>query len=152
MANEKFRLGYTSSGNDVYALDVVRFADTTLPRQSLDNVSVEFATLGAGYGIGPIGSLPKIWTIDTVLYRQATSFAQKNGVSYDEVKLINELFAAWDADRGNGLAARLTISDELLSFGSAYSAQAWFTTAPAYSLVDSYGNNLIAVTFGLTEV
>ena len=152
MASELLRIGYTSNAGDVYAIDLTRFGDEELPRQYVDSASVEFSTLGNAYGVGPIGSQKVIWTVQTYLYDFATTNAQKNGAAYSEVRVIDEMFKAWDLDRGNGLAARIVIEDEILTFGSTINANAWFTSTPTYQIAGSYGNNLLSVIFGLTEV
>lgn len=145
-------LSYTSSPGDVYQIEFDRFVDEEIPRQTIGQTNIEFAVLGTAYGQGPSVRQPNIWTINTLASNRVTSKALKNAANYNEVQLIKELYAAWDLDRANGLAARCVITDSVLMFGGTYTADTWFSEPPVYSVIGSFGSGLINVVFGLIEV
>lgn len=149
---DNLRIGYTSSAGVVYALDIYEFENETLPRQYIDNAAVDFTQLGSTFSTGPVGTQAKIWTVNTYLRNEITNNAQKNATPYNELRVLREMFDAWDLDRGNGLAARCALEDNLLNFGTTYTANVWFTSAPAIALAGSYGSKVASVVFGLTEV
>jgi len=152
MALETFRLQYTSNSSDVYRIDFRHFLDEQIPRQTLGQTNINFSVLGVPYGTGPAVSQPSIWTVNCALENKVTTHALKNSVSYNEVRLLKEMYSAWDNDRANGLAAKCVLTDGLMSFGSSYVADVWFSEPPVYSLMASYANNYINVVLGLTEV
>lgn len=152
MSADNIRLTYSSNAGVAYSIYFDRFLDEEIPRTTLGQAEVNYAVLGAKYATGPAVTQPNIWTINSALRNQVTNRAYKDLAQYNEVQLIKELYAAWDTDRANGLAAKCTIEDQILGFGITYSAETWFTEPPTYTLIGGYGSGLIQVVFGLTEV
>jgi len=152
MAIGTFRLQYTSNASNLYQIDFRHFLDEEIPRKTLGQTNINFSVLGVPYGVGPAVTQPSIWTLNCALENKVTSFALKNSASYNEVRLLKELYLAWDTDRANGLAAKCVLTDGLLSFGSSYVADVWFSEPPVYSLMSSYASKYINVVMGLTEV
>lgn len=152
MAKDNIKLIYSSNAGNVYSISFEYFVDENIPRATLNQTQVNFAVLGSPYTVGPASRQPNVWTIDALIENKPTSKALKNTTPYNEIRLLKELYAAWDLDRSNGLPAKCTVEDKILEFGAIYSAEAWFTEPPTYTIVGSYSSKYVQVVFGLTEV
>lgn len=152
MAREDLRLTYSSNAGVTYSIYFDNFLDSQIPRSTLGQGSIQYGVLGTTYSQGPAALQPNIWTIDAIAQNRVTSRALKNSAQYNEVRLIKEMYLAWDTDRANGLAAKCQVQDQVLGFGTTYTAEAWFTDPPTYTIIGDYSSKLIQVVFGLAEV
>lgn len=152
MAQDNLRLIYSSNAGVTYSIYFDHFLDEEIPKTTLGQSEINYAVLGAKYATGPAVTQPNIWTINSALKNYVTNRAFKNSTQYNEVRLLKELYSAWDVDRANGLAAKCVIEDDILGFGTTYQAEAWFTEPPTYTLIGGYSSGLIQVVFGLSEV
>jgi hypothetical protein len=152
MAAEIITLQYTSGSSVAYSLVLSSFLDEEIPRKIVGEAAIERTILGMTYSTGPSVKHRNIWTLNALLKNEVTSTATKGGTTYNEVGLLREMYDAWDTDRANGLAAKCVLTDGLLSFGSSYVADVWFSEPPVYSLMSSYASKYISVVMGLTEV
>lgn len=131
-------LGDFSITFGAYTATFDKFSGEQLPRSVLGQASLEFSQLGAGYATGPAKKQRKIWTVAAYASEQTCLTTLT-------------LFDAWDTQRALGKnTAEVAVYDEL--FGSAVSANAFFSTAPAISLIGPGNNITYLISFGLTEV
>lgn len=79
--------------------------------------------------------------------RQKNIWALSVFVSAVEAKTLDDMFKAWDLDRGDGKAAAVGITDETLF--DPLSTSAVFSTPPSFIRT---GPNNYTAAFGLTEV
>ena len=129
-------LSYTAQhgANTVYSIALKTFGDSSVMRARQQTTSTSSSANGT-----------------TVL--AGSSYAQKslwNVVAIDtkaNVLTIDEMYAAWDKDRADGLAAAVGVNDT--TFGAAVVTSAVFPNSPQFTKL---GENLYEASFVLTEV
>lgn len=127
-------VSFTSSTPVVYNFVFDHFLDDNLPRTYEGSANFQFSVNGSAVLTGPARSQKRVWAISSPLPKETAAD-------------FDEMYAAWDADRGSGLPVALGIIDE--TFGDTVTTNAVFSTAPSYS---KFGPNSMIVSFGLTEV
>jgi hypothetical protein len=122
------------SGGASYNVVFSLFSGAELSRTYAPGASFERGASGQQLIQGRPGRQTYIWAVSARL---------------DELKAkeLDDMFKAWDVDRGNGLPAAVGITDETL-FDSLTTA-AVFTTPPSFI---KSGPNHFTVSVGLTEV
>ena len=121
-------------GATTYNLLVDTFSGSEVARTYDASVTFERGISGQQLIQGRPGRQKYIWAISAVL-------------TAAEAETLDEMFAAWDGDRGAGLAAAVGVTDETLFLPVTTSAI--FTTPPSYIRMNPY---TYTVAFGLTEV
>lgn len=134
MAND-ITLSYTGQqAQGLVTVTIDRFLGADRPRGYQDNNSIDFATTGSVFIVGPSYRNKYIWTIDTLL-------------TTTDADLVETLYENWDSDRGAGFNAAINVVDDTTTTQKNVSAV--FSTAPIFAKA---GPLYWSVSFGLTEV
>ena len=123
-----------SSGGVVHTVSFDKFQGAELARTYAETNNFRRTASGSQVITGLPGRQKFIWAV-AAFASEAMTLA------------LDEMFQAWDSDRGAGLPAAVFVSD---STGfKTETASAIFSTAPVYS---RFGPNDYQVSFGLAEV
>ncbi len=127
-------VAYTSSGGQTYNATFSSFTEAELARTYDSSDQFVRGVSGTQLITGRPGRSKYIFAVAALV---------------DETVALelDNMFQAWDEDRGKGIAAAVGVLDE--TGFKAESVSAVFTTAPEFTKA---GPNLYAVAFGLTEV
>ena len=120
-------------GGTPYNLVLDNFGGQELPRSYESSASFGNSANGAVIMSGPA-------------YRQKFQWVISSLVPDTDALLFDEMFRAWDSDRGNGLPVACGLIDN--TFGPSVSANVVFITPPSYTYM---GPRLTLVSFGLKE-
>lgn len=127
-------VAYTSSGGQAYNVTFSSFTEAELARTYDATTEFERGASGTQLIVGRPGRAKYIFAVAALV----------DGTVALE---LDNMFQAWDEDRGKGLAAAVGVLDE--TGFKTESVSAVFTTPPSFTKA---GPNLYAVAFGLTEV
>lgn len=127
-------VAYTSSEGDSYNVTFDQFSEVELARTYAEGTEFQRGVSGTQLIVGRPGRAKYVFAIAAYV---------TPAVALD----LDNMFQAWDEDRGKGLAAAVGFLDE--TGFKTESGSAVFTTPPSYAKA---GPNLYAVSFGLTEV
>lgn len=127
-------VAYTSSSGDSYNVTFDQFTEVELARSYVESTEFQRGVSGTQLIIGRPG-------------RSKFLFAISAFVDEATAKDLDDMFRAWDVDRGKGLAAAVGVLDQ--TGFTDESCSAIFTTPPSFTKA---GPNYYAVAFGLTEV
>ena len=120
-------------GGTPYNFVLDNFGGQELPRSYEASASFSDSANGATLLSGPAYRQKYQWVISSLM-------PDSDALSFDE------MFRAWDLDRGNGLPVGCGLIDE--TFGPSVSATVVFVTPPVYTYM---GPQFTLVSFGLKE-
>ena len=127
-------VAFTASGGSVHNVVVDTFGGGEVARTYAASATFQRGLSGQQVMNGQPGRQKFIWAVNGVLPEA-------------DAKELDDLFKAWDADRGTGLAAAVGITDQTLF--DPVTTSAIFSTPPSFI---RFGPNSFSVAFGLTEV
>lgn len=127
-------VAYTAQAGGTYNVVCELFAGGEIARTYAPTVTFSRGASGQQLQTGQPGRQKYIWAIAAVLTEA-------------EAKELDDMFKAWDLDRGTGVNAAVGITDETLF--DPLTTSAVFSTPPTYIRV---GPHHINVAFGLAEV
>lgn len=127
-------VAYTSSTGGSYNITFDQFSEVELARTYSETTEFQRGVSGTQLITGRPG-------------RSKYIFAIAAYVDETTARELDDMFQAWDVDRGKGLAAAVGVIDE--TGFKTENTSAVFTTPPSYAKA---GPNYYAVSFGLTEV
>ena len=122
------------SYDGAYNFQLDNFGDNAYPRSYIGSATFDLSANGANILGGPAFKQKYQWVISSVM---------ETTIALD----FDEMFRAWDNDRGLGLTAAVGIIDQ--TWGAEVETSAVFVTPPVYTRM---GPNLTLVSFGLQEV
>ena len=125
-------VGQQAQGTE--SIVIRNFLSQDRPRGFQDNNSIDFAATGSVFLLGPSYRNKYIWTVNALM-------------DTSEADTLETLYENWDADRGAGFSAAVSVVDDTTT--TTKSVSAIFSTAPSLS---KRGPVYWEVAFGLTEV